>query len=115
LLTVFGEDRAPRFFGVAEDVGDELTGFIVGRAGFHRGFRLRRGAGASEQTHDELRAADEIGDDTDDDGAEAKLHAAAAHAGASAAVVLDVLTLFTLAPTHAADVSRRPRGNMRAS
>ena len=48
------------------------------------------------------------------DAAEPELHPAAA-AGRTTAVVLDVLTLSALAPAHAADVSRGPRGMIAAS
>jgi hypothetical protein len=111
------EQRGPRFFGVAEHVRNELAGFVARRAGRDRRFCLRGRAGAAEQTHDELRPADEVRDDRDDDAADAERYSAPAAAAARAATteIFYVPALFALAPTHAADVSRGSRGMIRAS
>ena len=105
-----GEKIAVQVSSVSPSTCDtNCPALVAGRAGFDRCFGLRCGAGAAEQAHHELRAADEVRDDGEHDAAEAEPQPATATTGRSTAVVLDVLALSTLSPAHGADVSRRPR------
>ena len=92
------ESAAPRL--------TELARFVGRRAGLDRRLGLRSCVAAHE-AHDHARVDSEVPRrEHRDEAADAELRDATAAAGAHAAVILDVLALTTLAPTHAADVSK---------